>query len=87
MPTEVALAEQLYADVLVLVVGQRDLFRRLHNADGAQLFINVVNAVWQFENKGILFIANNCGDHIYIPPIVIGSSWYKMSSRLVSVSL
>ena len=33
MPTEVALTEQLYADVLVLVIGQRDLFRRLHNAD------------------------------------------------------
>lgn len=32
MPTEVALAEQLYADVLVLVVGQRDLFRRLHSS-------------------------------------------------------
>lgn len=29
MLTEVALTEQLYADVLVLVVGQRDLFRRL----------------------------------------------------------
>ena len=33
MLTEVTLAEQLYADVLVLVIGQRDLFRRLHNAD------------------------------------------------------
>ena len=32
--TEVTLTEQLYADVLVLVVNQRDLFRRLHNADG-----------------------------------------------------
>ena len=29
MPTEVALAEQLYADILALIVGQRDLFRRL----------------------------------------------------------
>ena len=74
MPTEVALAEQLYADVLVLIVGQRDPFRRLHNTDGAQLFINVVNAVGQFENKGVLFVADNCGNHIYIPPIVIGSS-------------
>lgn len=27
MLTEVALAEQLYADVLVLIVGQRNLFR------------------------------------------------------------
>ena len=33
MLTEVTLAEQLYADVLVLIVGQRDLFRRLHNAN------------------------------------------------------
>ena len=74
MLTEVTLAEQLYADVLVLIVGQRDLFRRLHNADRLQLFINVVNAVRQFENKGVLFIADNSGDHIYIPPIVIGSS-------------
>ena len=72
--TEVTLTEQLYADVLVLVVGQRDPFRRLRNADGAQLFINVVNAVRQFEDKGVLFIADNCGNHIYIPPIVIGSS-------------
>ena len=32
MPTEVALTEQLYADILVLVVGQRDLFRRLHSS-------------------------------------------------------
>ena len=74
MLTEVALAEQLYADVLVLVVGQRDPFRRLRNADGAQLFLNVINAVRQFEDKGVLFIADNSGDHIYIPPIVIGSS-------------
>ena len=29
MLTEVALTKQLYADILVLVVGQRDLFRRL----------------------------------------------------------
>ena len=68
MLTEVALAEQLYADILVLIVGQRNLFRRLHNADGAQLFINVVNAVGQFENEGVLFIANNCGDHITFLP-------------------
>ncbi|MFQ8612374.1 MAG: hypothetical protein ACLR91_08380 [Eubacterium sp.] len=33
MLTEVALAEQLYAYILALIVGQRDLFRRLHNAD------------------------------------------------------
>ena len=74
MPTEVALAEQLYADVLALVVGQRNLFRRLHNADRVQFVINVVNTVRQFENEGVLFIADNSGDHIYIPPIVIGSS-------------
>ena len=74
MLTEVALAEQLYADVLALVVGQRDSLWRLHNADRLQLFINVVNAVGQFENEGVLFIADNSGDHIYIPPIVIGSS-------------
>ena len=33
MLTEVALTKQLYADILALIVGQRDLFRRLHNAD------------------------------------------------------
>ena len=33
MLTEVALAEQLYADILVLVVGQRDSLWWLHNAD------------------------------------------------------
>ena len=74
MLTEVALAEQLYADVLVLIVGQRNPFRWLLNADGLQFVINIVNTVGQFENKGVPFIADNCGDHIYIPPIVIGSS-------------
>ena len=55
MLTEVAFAEQLYADVLVLIVGQRDLFQRLRNTDGTQLVINVVNTVRQFENERILF--------------------------------
>ena len=64
MLTEVTLTEQLYADVLVLIVGQRNPFRRLLNADGTQLVINVVNAVRQFENEGVLFIADNRGNHI-----------------------
>ena len=74
MLTEVTLAEQLYADVLVLIVGQRDPFRRLHNTDGAQLFIEVINTAREIQHKCVFSVADNCGNHIYIPPIVIGSS-------------
>ena len=74
MPSYTAVAIQLYADVLVFVIRQRDLFRRLPDTDETQFIIDVVNTVRQFENESLLFIADNCGYHIYIPPIVIDSS-------------